>query len=84
MDVLLQGKILGFIFGKVQGLWLWRDPLARIVPEAKAAVFGAFYPTLAAKHQSLFHRRTVDTVAAAAGDLFPEKHRENLQVKRIM
>ena len=83
VDVFLQGKIFRFIFGEVQGFWLGRDPLARIVSEAKAAVFGAFYPPLAAKDQPLFHCRTVDTVAAAAGNLFPEKHRENLLPEKI-
>ena len=70
----LQGKIVLFIFGKIQSLGLGGDPLEGVVAEFAAVVTVPDDSFFGAEHHFLVHFRAEAAVLAGPLHLFPKQH----------
>ena len=69
-----EGKIVLFIFGKIQSFGLGGDPLEGVVAEFPAVVTGLDDSLFGAEHHLLVHLRAEPAVEAGALHLFAKQH----------
>ena len=70
----LEREIFVVIFGKVQSLWLWRNPLTGVITELHALSAGWHDSFFGAENLILVNLCTVLAVGAVRLDLLSEKH----------
>lgn len=68
MDVFLQGEILIFVFGEIQGFCLGGNPFAWVIPKAAAAVLQCAHPRFAAQDLSILQLDAKNAVCTGTGD----------------
>lgn len=73
---ILKSEIFLVIFGKIQSLCFWGDPLTGIIPKAPALILNRFHTLPGAKDLSVFQICSKQTVAAGTFYFFTKQHND--------